>query len=84
MTLEGQKYEGVPGRWFFIPAQAAHDYSKDISAPYSHYWMHFDLYPNTDGTLDVTETWNIEYGGTGEGYRKSNRNHAKNEIFVKK
>lgn len=32
--------------------------------------VHFDLYPNTDGTLDVTETWNIEYGGTGEGFTR--------------
>ncbi len=32
--------------------------------------VHFDLYPNTDGTLDVVETWNIEYGGTGEGFTR--------------
>lgn len=32
--------------------------------------VHFDLYPNTDGTLDVTETWNIEYNGTGEGFTR--------------
>ena len=32
--------------------------------------VHFDLYPNTDGTIDVTETWNIEYSGTGEGFTR--------------
>lgn len=32
--------------------------------------VHFDLYPDTDGTLNVTETWNIEYSGTGEGFTR--------------
>lgn len=32
--------------------------------------VHFDLYPNTDGTLDVTEIWNVEYNGTGEGFTR--------------
>ncbi|MBQ8209141.1 MAG: DUF2207 domain-containing protein [Clostridia bacterium] len=32
--------------------------------------VHFDLYPNADGTLDVTEIWNVEYAGTGEGFTR--------------
>lgn len=46
MTLEGQRMDGIPGRWFFIPAGAVHEYSNDLSAAYSHYWMHFDLLPH--------------------------------------
>lgn len=49
MTIENQSYEGVPGRWFFIPAGAAHEYSKDMSSAYAHYWMHFDLLPREAG-----------------------------------
>ena len=45
MTIENQSYEGVPGRWFFIPAGTAHEYAKDLSSAYAHYWMHFDLLP---------------------------------------
>lgn len=32
--------------------------------------VHFDAYINTDGTVDVTETWNVEYSGTGEGFTR--------------
>lgn len=32
--------------------------------------VHFDLYPNKDGTLDVTEVWSVKYGGTGESFTR--------------
>ncbi|MBR5504979.1 MAG: AraC family transcriptional regulator [Clostridia bacterium] len=47
LVIEGKKYEGVPGRWFYIPAGVSHYYNNDKTAPFSKYWMHFDLYPNT-------------------------------------
>ena len=47
LVIEGKKYEGAAGRWFFIPAGVSHYYINDKSQPFSKYWMHFDLYPNT-------------------------------------
>lgn len=32
--------------------------------------VHFDTVINADGTVDVTETWNIEYSETGEGFTR--------------
>lgn len=31
---------------------------------------HFEAVINADGTVSVTETWNIEYSGTGEGFTR--------------
>jgi len=47
LVIDGKKYEGLPGRWFYIPAGVSHCYSNDRSEPFAKYWMHFDLYPNT-------------------------------------
>ena len=55
MTIGGQPYEGKPGRWFFIPAGAVHEYANDVSVPYAHYWMHFDLMPR-----EVDLFWELE------------------------
>ena len=45
ITICGIKYEGIPGRWFFIPAGAPHSYENDDTKPFSKHWMHFDVYP---------------------------------------
>lgn len=31
---------------------------------------HFDAVINADGTVSVTETWNVEYSGTGDGFTR--------------
>lgn len=58
MTIENQTYEGIPGRWFFIPAGAAHEYAKDPSSAYAHYWMHFDLMPRE---VDLFQSLQLPY-----------------------
>lgn len=47
ITIKGVDYEGIPGRWFFIPAGIPHSYANDASKPFSKHWMHFDLYPDS-------------------------------------
>ncbi len=46
ITIRGVKYEGIPGRWFFIPAGVPHSYANDETKPFSKHWMHFDVYPD--------------------------------------
>lgn len=46
ITIRGKEYEGIPGRWFFIPACTPHSYVNDTTKPFSKFWMHFDLYPD--------------------------------------
>ncbi|MBE7052637.1 MAG: AraC family transcriptional regulator [Ruminococcaceae bacterium] len=45
ITINDTVYEGIPGRWFLIPAGVLHSYSNDTSKTFSKFWMHFDLYP---------------------------------------
>lgn len=58
ITIEDQVIEGVPGRWFFIPAEHFHEYANDTSVAYSHYWMHFDLFPQEG---DLFRELNLPY-----------------------
>lgn len=46
IIIKGKEYEGIPGRWFFIPACTPHSYANDTTKPFSKYWIHFDLYPD--------------------------------------
>lgn len=48
ITINGKKYEGTPGKWFFIPAGTRHSYANDTSLPFEKYWIHFDIYPDND------------------------------------
>ena len=45
ITIKGKVYEGIPGRWFLIPAGVLHSYSNDSTKAVNKHWMHFDLYP---------------------------------------
>ena len=48
ILVEGQRYVGTAGDWFFIPAGTKHRYSSFAGKPLQKYWIHFDLYPNAD------------------------------------
>lgn len=48
ITIEGKKYTGHAGDWFFIPARTQHKYNNNKGEIFSKYWMHFDIYPNND------------------------------------
>ena len=39
-------YHAKAGDWLLIPAHVGHSYQNDKDAPFSKYWMHFDVYPN--------------------------------------
>ena len=58
ISIKGKEYEGIPNRWFFIPAEVPHSYSNDESKPFSKHWLHFDLYP--DG-MKIFETAEIPF-----------------------
>lgn len=45
ITIKGKTYEGIPGRWFLIPAGVLHSYTNDTTKAFCKHWMHFDLYP---------------------------------------
>ena len=47
INIEGVDYHARAGDWVLIPANAHHSYHNDKSAPFSKYWMHFDVYPNS-------------------------------------
>jgi AraC-like DNA-binding protein len=56
IIIRGKEYEGIPGRWFFIPACTPHSYANDTTKPFSKYWIHFDLYPDNSiifGNMDI-------------------------------
>ena len=46
--IEGKTYHGKAGDWFFIPAMAEHSYSNVKTTTFQKYWIHFDLYPNSE------------------------------------
>ncbi len=47
IRIEDVDYHAKAGDWVLIPANARHSYHNDESAPFSKYWMHFDVYPNS-------------------------------------
>lgn len=47
ITVDGTEYRATAGDWFFIPAGTRHSYQNISTEPFSKFWMHFDLYPNT-------------------------------------
>lgn len=46
ITIGGQEYVGREGDLFLIPAGTAHTYYDHKEAPFSKYWVHFDLMPD--------------------------------------
>ena len=46
ITINGKTYDGIPGRWFLIPAGVPHSYANDNTKTFSKHWMHFDVYPD--------------------------------------
>lgn len=48
ISVEDVEYNVKAGDWFFIPAGVRHAYRNISTAPFEKYWMHFDLYPNTE------------------------------------
>ncbi len=69
ITIRGKEYEGIPGRWFFIPACTPHSYANDTTKPFSKFWIHFDMYPdnsvlfgnmNMPYYIDVKQTSKID------------------------
>lgn len=69
IRMNGQDYEGIPRRWFFIPAGTLHGYANDSTQPFSKFWMHFDLTPhdmdlfsslNLPFYIDITPNGNVD------------------------
>ena len=69
ITIRGKEYDGIPGRWFFIPACTPHSYANDTTKPFSKFWIHFDMYPdnsvlfgnmNMPYYIDVKQTAKID------------------------
>lgn len=91
ITIRGKEYEGIPGRWFFIPACTPHSYANDTTRPFSKYWMHFDLYPdnsvlfgnmNMPYYVDVKQTAKIDrlfrlVTSSGKGDKAADMFHRK-------
>ena len=48
IVIDGKRYIGTAGDWFFIPAGTRHRYNSFAGEPLEKYWIHFDLYPNAD------------------------------------
>lgn len=46
IRIDGVDYEGIPGRWFYIPEGSLHAYSNDTTRHFCKHWMHFDLTPH--------------------------------------
>jgi len=51
MTIDGESFIGTKGSLFFIPKGATNSYKNDTGAPFSHYWTHFDIYPEVESPL---------------------------------
>ena len=71
ITIEGKKYDGIPGRLFFIPAGTMHSYSNDSSAPFAKCWIHFDIYPDNNaffGKLNLPYFTDVKNHGRIDRY----------------
>lgn len=51
--INGETYEGIPGRLFLIPAGISHSYHNDKSEVFSSYIVCFDIYPNNIGIFNL-------------------------------
>ncbi len=58
ITINGKTYDGIPGRWFLIPAGVPHSYANDNTKTFSKHWMHFDVYPDN---LNFFERMKLPY-----------------------
>lgn len=47
ITIADVTYHAKTGDWLLIPANVSHSYRNDNDAPFSKYWMHFDVYPDS-------------------------------------
>ena len=65
ISIEGKKYTGKAGDWFFIPAGAIHSYENHKEKFFQKYWMHFDIYPNNGlfHILNLPYKVTVEKGG---------------------
>ena len=48
IKIDGDSYVAQAGDWFLIPANTFHEYSNFEGEPFRKYWMHFDVYPNSE------------------------------------
>lgn len=48
IKIAGKEYRAMAGDWFCIPSGVVHSYSKIKGCLFEKYWMHFELYPDSD------------------------------------
>lgn len=48
IKIDEDDYVAEAGDWFLIPANTFHGYSSFEGESFRKYWMHFDVYPNTE------------------------------------
>lgn len=48
IIINGKRYIGRHGDWFFIPAKYPHTFYRDASRIFSKSFIHFDIYPEID------------------------------------
>ena len=54
ITINGTSYKGREGSFFFIPKGSLNSYKNDTRAPFSLYWTHFDIYPEENSPIAIT------------------------------
>ncbi len=64
ITIENKQYTAKAGDWFFIPSYAEHSYYNHSDKVFEKYWVHFDLYPNSElfGILHLPYFVKVERG----------------------
>ncbi|MBE5867479.1 MAG: AraC family transcriptional regulator [Lachnospiraceae bacterium] len=60
IKIAGKMYHAVAGDWFYIPCGTVHAYSRTEGCVLEKYWIHFDLYPNLFGLLNLPYKVNAE------------------------
>lgn len=48
ISINGQSFTGKKGDWFLIPSSVKNSYQNHRDRTFELYWMHFDIYPNTE------------------------------------
>lgn len=57
------------GEWLFIPANVEHSYYYLKTGNFKKYWVHFDIYPDSNSLAYLNLPFKINVGVKGEVYR---------------
>ncbi len=54
-VIDGEEFEGVPGRTLYVPAGTIYSYFNDKTDRFGVYWLYLNIYPNNINMMNMLE-----------------------------